>query len=154
GDFFNGAQIIFDTMIASGECKWSLQSGLVCLLPHGMDGAGPEHSSSRLERFLQLSNSSETQADDDLISLQVVFPTTPAQYFHLLRRQMLRNYRRPLIVASPKGLLRDPQCVSSLNDMADGTSFRSVLADRFAPDNASVKKLIFCSGKHFYTLSK
>ncbi|RXM27840.1 putative 2-oxoglutarate dehydrogenase E1 component DHKTD1, mitochondrial [Acipenser ruthenus] len=108
GDFFNGAQIIFDTFISGGEAKWLLQSGLVILLPHGYDGAGPEHSSCRIERFLQLCDSKEEGVDGDNVNMSVVNPTTPAQYFHLLRRQMIRNFRKPLIVASPKILLRFP----------------------------------------------
>ncbi|MGH0121611.1 UNVERIFIED_CONTAM: hypothetical protein FKN15_006588 [Acipenser sinensis] len=109
GDFFNGAQIIFDTFISGGEAKWLLQSGLVILLPHGYDGAGPEHSSCRIERFLQLCDSKEEGVDGDNVNMSVVNPTTPAQYFHLLRRQMIRNFRKPLIVASPKMLLRFPE---------------------------------------------
>ncbi|XP_026523430.1 probable 2-oxoglutarate dehydrogenase E1 component DHKTD1, mitochondrial [Notechis scutatus] len=108
GDFFNGAQIIFDTFISGGEAKWLLQSGLVVLLPHGYDGAGPEHSSCRVERFLQMCDSSEEGIDGDHVNMSVVHPTTPAQYFHLLRRQMVRNFRKPLIVVSPKTLLRLP----------------------------------------------
>lgn len=106
GDFFNGAQIIFDTFLSGGEAKWLLQSGLVILLPHGYDGAGPEHSSCRLERFLQLCDSKEEGVDGDTVNMGVVNPTLPAQYYHLLRRQMIRNFRKPLIVASPKTLLR------------------------------------------------
>ncbi|CAB1322714.1 unnamed protein product [Coregonus sp. 'balchen'] len=106
GDFFNGAQIIFDTFISGGEAKWLLQCGMVILLPHGYDGAGPEHSSCRIERFLQLCDSKEEGVDGDNINMAVVNPTTPAQYFHLLRRQMIRNFRKPLIVAGPKTLLR------------------------------------------------
>ncbi|XP_015685071.1 probable 2-oxoglutarate dehydrogenase E1 component DHKTD1, mitochondrial [Protobothrops mucrosquamatus] len=113
GDFFNGAQIIFDTFVSGGEAKWLLQSGLVVLLPHGYDGAGPEHSSCRIERFLQMCDSSEEGIDGDHINMSVVHPTTPAQYFHLLRRQMVRNFRKPLIVVSPKTLLRLPLCLVS-----------------------------------------
>ncbi|OBS71972.1 hypothetical protein A6R68_13454 [Neotoma lepida] len=105
GDFFNGAQIIFDTFISGGEAKWLLQSGIVILLPHGYDGAGPDHSSCRIERFLQMCDSAEEGVDSDTVNMFVVHPTTPAQYFHLLRRQMVRNFRKPLIVASPKMLL-------------------------------------------------
>ncbi|XP_054377623.1 2-oxoadipate dehydrogenase complex component E1 isoform X5 [Pongo abelii] len=108
GDFFNGAQIIFDTFISGGEAKWLLQSGIVTLLPHGHDGAGPDHSSCRIERFLQMCDSAEEGVDGDTVNMFVVHPTTPAQYFHLLRRQMVRNFRKPLIVASPKMLLRLP----------------------------------------------
>ncbi|KAG8960422.1 hypothetical protein FRC03_006542 [Tulasnella sp. 419] len=126
GDFFNGSQIIIDTYISSAETKWLKQSGLVMLLPHGLDGAGPEHSSSRIERMLQLTNdrydypSSET--DYRNVNMHVAYPTTPAQYFHLLRRQMKRNYRKPLIVAAPKGLLRLPREV-----MTKGLSERVAL---------------------------
>ncbi|KAK1338702.1 hypothetical protein QTO34_019359 [Cnephaeus nilssonii] len=108
GDFFNGAQIIFDTFISGGEAKWLLQSGIVILLPHGYDGAGPDHSSCRIERFLQMCDSAEEGVDGDTVNMFVAHPTTPAQYFHLLRRQMVRNFRKPLIVASPKMLLRFP----------------------------------------------
>ena len=129
GDFFNGAQIILDTFVSSGESKWGLQSGLVMLLPHGMDGAGPEHSSCRVERFLQMSDSAESRADGDNVNWEVVHPTTAAQYFHLLRRQQVRNYRKPLVVVAPKTLLRLPAAASSLHDMAPGTSFQQVLPD-------------------------
>ena len=129
GDFFNGAQIIIDTYISSGETKWLYQSGIVLLLPHGFDGAGPEHSSCRLERFLQMSSSKEDKIDSDDISFFIANPTTPANYFHLLRRQMVLPYRKPLIVASPKALLRLPECVSNLNEMSEQTSFKPVLDD-------------------------
>jgi probable 2-oxoglutarate dehydrogenase E1 component DHKTD1 len=152
GDFFNGAQVIVDTFLSSGEEKWLLQSGLVMLLPHGYDGAGPEHSSSRIERFLQLTNSSETSPDGDDINFQVVHPTTPAQYFHLLRAQIVRNFRKPLVVASPKILLRLPAAVSSLQDMVTGTTFQHVLPDPHVSSPSEVKKVVFCSGKHFYFL--
>ncbi|KAK7480383.1 hypothetical protein BaRGS_00028430 [Batillaria attramentaria] len=153
GDFFNGAQIIIDTYISSGELKWLLQSGLVMLLPHGMDGAGPEHSSCRIERFLQMCDSREDAVDGDNVNMQVVHPTTPAQYFHLLRRQMLRNFRKPLIVASPKLILRLPAAVSSLADMMPGTHFLPVIGDSTV-SAGSVKKVVLCSGKHFYALDK
>ena len=153
GDFFNGAQIMIDTYIASGELKWLLQSDLVMLLPHGMDGAGPEHSSCRVERFLQLTDSSEHKVDGDNVNLQVVNPTTPAQYFHLLRRQVIRNFRKPLIVAAPKVMLRLPAATSSLEDMSPGTSFLPVIGDAKVKGD-KVKKVIFCSGKHYYTLDK
>ncbi|KAE8616547.1 hypothetical protein XENTR_v10008833 [Xenopus tropicalis] len=153
GDFFNGAQIIFDTFISGGEAKWLLQSGIVILLPHGYDGAGPEHSSCRIERFLQMCDSSEEGVDGDTANMFIVNPTTPAQYFHLLRRQMVRNFRKPLIVASPKMLLRYPAAVSSLEDMAPGKTFRPVIGDSSA-DPKSVSKVILCSGKHYYALHK
>ncbi|SJL03317.1 related to Probable 2-oxoglutarate dehydrogenase E1 component DHKTD1 homolog, mitochondrial [Armillaria ostoyae] len=155
GDFFNGAQIIIDTFISSSESKWLKQSGIVMLLPHGLDGAGPEHSSSRIERMLQLSNDRYTYEEDPSfnINMHVVFPTTPAQYFHLLRRQMKRNYRKPLIVAGPKGLLRLSPAASSLSDLETRTSFRPVLADPY--DNASTaSRIIILSGKIYYDLLK
>nr|XP_021386731.2 probable 2-oxoglutarate dehydrogenase E1 component DHKTD1, mitochondrial [Lonchura striata domestica] len=153
GDFFNGAQIIFDTFISGGEAKWLLQSGIVILLPHGYDGAGPEHSSCRMERFLQMCDSSEEGVDGDQVNMSVVHPTTPAQYFHLLRRQMVRNFRKPLIVASPKVLLRLPAAVSSFEEMAPGTTFKPVIGD-FSVDPKSVTQVVLCSGKHYYALVK
>ncbi|EHH18884.1 Putative 2-oxoglutarate dehydrogenase E1 component DHKTD1, mitochondrial [Macaca mulatta] len=153
GDFFNGAQIIFDTFISGGEAKWLLQSGLVILLPHGYDGAGPDHSSCRIERFLQMCDSVEEGVDGDTVNMFVVHPTTPAQYFHLLRRQMVRNFRKPLIVASPKMLLRLPAAVSTLQEMAPGTTFNPVIGDS-SVDPEKVKTLVFCSGKHYYSLLK
>jgi 2-oxoglutarate dehydrogenase E1 component len=144
GDFANGAQIIFDQFISSSETKWLRASGLVALLPHGYEGQGPEHSSARLERFLQLA------AEDNI---QVVYPTTPASIFHLLRRQVLRNFRKPLIIMSPKSLLRHKLAVSAISEVADGTMFRPVLSDSSKDLNPSnVKKVIFCSGKVFYDL--
>ncbi|CAI9720641.1 probable 2-oxoglutarate dehydrogenase E1 component DHKTD1, mitochondrial [Octopus vulgaris] len=153
GDFFNGAQPIIDTYVTSGETKWLLQSGLVMLLPHGFDGAGPEHSSCRIERFLQLCDSKEDAIDGDHVNMEIVHPTTSGQYFHLLRRQMVRNYRKPLIVAAPKTLLRLSSAASSLLDMAPGTCYQPVLGDiKVNPE--SVTRLVFCSGKHFYALNK
>ncbi|CAF3579917.1 unnamed protein product [Rotaria socialis] len=157
GDFFNGAQIIIDTYVSGGELKFLTQSGIVMLLPHGMDGAGPEHSSCHLERFLQMTDSKENGIDGDDINMQIVNPTTPAQYFHLLRRQMIRNFRKPLIVAGPKILLRHPDCVSTLTDMADGTSFLPVLSDTMSKTKLNpekIKRLLFTSGKHYYTLNE
>ncbi|KAM4733569.1 2-oxoadipate dehydrogenase complex component E1 [Anableps anableps] len=153
GDFFNGAQIIFDTFISGGEAKWLLQCGMVILLPHGYDGAGPEHSSCRMERFLQMCDSKEEGVDGDNVNMAVVNPTTPAQYFHLLRRQMIRNFRKPLIVVGPKTLLRFSGAVSSLNELAPGTSFRPVLGDTSVPAE-SIQKVVLCSGKHYYALLK
>lgn len=153
GDFFNGAQIILDTYVCSGESKWGLQSGLVMLLPHGMDGAGPEHSSCRLERFLQMTDSREGSCDGDNVNWEVVHPTTSAQYFHLLRRQMVRNYRKPLVVVAPKVLLRLPAAASTLADLGPGTSFQTVLTDPTA-NPAAVERLVFVSGRHYYTLAK
>ncbi|XP_020515663.2 2-oxoadipate dehydrogenase complex component E1 [Labrus bergylta] len=153
GDFFNGAQIIFDTFISGGEAKWLLQCGMVILLPHGYDGAGPEHSSCRMERFLQMCDSKVEGVDSDSVNMAVVNPTTPAQYFHLLRRQMIRNFRKPLIVAGPKMLLRFSGAVSSLTELAPGTSFRPVIGDS-SVSAQSVQKVVLCSGKHYYALLK
>ncbi|XP_056243902.1 2-oxoadipate dehydrogenase complex component E1 [Seriola aureovittata] len=153
GDFFNGAQIIFDTFITGGEAKWLLQCGMVILLPHGYDGAGPEHSSCRMERFLQMCDSKEEGVDSDSVNMSVVNPTTPAQYFHLLRRQMIRNFRKPLIVVGPKTLLRFSGAVSSLTELAPGTSFKPVLGDT-SVSAASVQRVVLCSGKHYYALLK
>lgn len=144
GDFCNGAQIIIDQFIASGEVKWLRMSGLVMLLPHGYEGQGPEHSSARLERFLQLS------AEDNW---QVANCTTPANYFHILRRQLKRNFRKPLIMMTPKSLLRHKLAVSKLSDMKEGTTFHRVLGETeklVASDK--VKKLVLCSGKLYYDL--
>ncbi|OQV16425.1 putative 2-oxoglutarate dehydrogenase E1 component DHKTD1, mitochondrial [Hypsibius exemplaris] len=154
GDFFTGAQIIIDTYVTSGETKWLVQSGLVMLLPHGYDGAGPEHSSCRIERFLQQTDSSEVSIDGDDVNFCFAVPTTPAQYFHLLRRQIVRNYRKPLIVASPKTVLRLPAAVSDLSEMAPGTHFQPVLPDAAATDSKKVTRVVFVSGKHYYTLDK
>ncbi|KIK54180.1 hypothetical protein GYMLUDRAFT_48977 [Collybiopsis luxurians FD-317 M1] len=153
GDFFNGAQIIIDTFVSSSETKWLKQSGLVMLLPHGLDGAGPEHSSSRLERFLQLTNDRYDGINPVNINMHVVFPTTPAQYFHLLRRQILRNYRKPLIVAGPKGLLRLSAAASSLSDLEPGTKFKPVLSDPLG-NESTAKRVIVVTGKIYYDLIK
>ncbi|CAG9863171.1 unnamed protein product [Phyllotreta striolata] len=151
GDFFNGAQIVFDTFVSSGESKWLWQSGLTVLLPHGYDGAGPDHSSSRVERFLQMTDSREDRVDSDDVNMQVCQPSTPAQYFHLLRRQMVRNFRKPLIIVTPKILLRSPVCVSDFADMTPGTFFKPVLGDSMVVPSR-VKKILITSGKHFYSL--
>jgi 2-oxoglutarate dehydrogenase E1 component len=142
GDFANGAQVIVDQFIASAESKWQRMSGVTLLLPHGYEGQGPEHSSARVERFLSLC------ADDNL---QVVNCTTPAQFFHVLRRQMHRAFRKPLIVMHPKSLLRHPTAVSSLSELADGT-FQPVLPDPGDLDPAEVRRVLICSGKIFYAL--
>lgn len=157
GDFFNGAQIPIDTFISSSETKWLRQNGLVMLLPHGQDGAGPEHSSGRVERFLQMSDDpfDVDKTYDVTPNWHVVNCTTPAQYFHVLRRQMLRDYRKPLIVMAPKGLLKSAVAVSPLNDMGAGTSFKPVLDDpACTEDPGSVEKVVFVSGKLYYDLAK
>ena len=154
GDFFNCAQLYIDTFISSGEAKWLLQSGLVLLLPHGYDGDGPEHSSCRIERFLQLCNTSPGVYDSDNVNMNVVFPTSPAQYYHLLRRQQVRNFRKPLIVVGPKGLLRLSEAVSTLEDMSPGTHFKPVLSDPNAVSTGAVTHGILCSGKHYYALDQ
>ena len=153
GDFANGAQVVMDQFIASGEMKWLRMSGLTLLLPHGYEGQGPEHSSARLERYLQLC------AQDNM---QVCAPTTPANYFHILRRQMHRSFRKPLIVMTPKSLLRHKKCVSFLSDMEPSNSFHRVLRDqaeavpgattvKLAPD-AQIKRVVLCSGKVYFDL--
>lgn len=129
GDFFNGAQIIFDTFISSGETKWMRSNGLVVLLPHGYDGAASEHSSCRVERFLQMTDSKETKPDGDNVNFNVINPTTPAQYFHALRRQIIRNFRKPLIVVAPKTLLRLSDATSSFKDFQPGTAFQPILGN-------------------------
>ena len=141
GDFANGAQVVIDQFIVSAQHKWERLSGLVMLLPHGFEGQGPEHSSARIERFLQLCASE---------NIQVCVPSTPAQIFHLMRRQAIRNLRTPLVVISPKSLLRNPNAVSSIEDLCNG-SYECVLDD---PDSKhkKVKKIILCSGKVFYDL--
>ena len=144
GDFANGAQVIVDQFISSGEAKWLRMSGLVMLLPHGYEGQGPEHSSARLERYLQL-------CGED--NMQVLNCSTPANYFHALRRQLKRDFRKPLIIMTPKSLLRNKMCVSKLSDMAEQTAFRRVIKD---PDinlkDKNIKKVVICSGKVFYNL--
>jgi 2-oxoglutarate dehydrogenase E1 component len=153
GDFANGAQVIFDQFISSGERKWLRMSGLVCLLPHGYEGQGPEHSSARLERYLQMC------AEDNL---QVANCTTPANYFHILRRQLKRDIRKPLILMTPKSLLRHKRAVSSLADMAIGTSFHRLLWDdaeqrsksegvKLAKDDR-IRRVVLCTGKVYYDL--
>ena len=143
GDFVNGAQVVIDQFIASGEVKWGRMCGLTLMLPHGYEGAGPEHSSGRIERFLQLC------AD---YNMQVCVPATPVQMYYLLRRQMVRPYRKPLIIFSPKSLLRHKESVSPLEEFAN---------DKFRPvneewddtiDPEKVKRVVFCSGKVFYDL--
>ncbi|KAI8130304.1 putative 2-oxoglutarate dehydrogenase E1 component DHKTD1 [Lucilia cuprina] len=152
GDFANGAQIIIDNFIISGETKWMDSNGLVLLLPHGYDGAASEHSSCRIERFLQLCDSKECAADSDNVNVQVVNPTTPAQYFHVLRRQQIRNFRKPLVIVAPKVLLRLSAATSSYTDFTEGTHFHNVLGDKTVHQD-SVKRVILCSGKHYYNLA-
>jgi len=142
GDFANGAQVIIDQFIAAAESKWQRPSGIVLLLPHGYEGQGPEHSSARLERYLQLC------AEDNM---QVANPTTPAQYFHILRRQMKRPFRKPLIVMTPKSLLRAEYCVSTVADFTEGR-FHEVLSGPAAGIAQEVTRVIFCSGKVYYDL--
>ncbi|HET9555449.1 MAG TPA: 2-oxoglutarate dehydrogenase E1 component, partial [Anaeromyxobacteraceae bacterium] len=141
GDFANAAQVIIDQFLSSGEAKWNRLSGLVLLLPHGMEGQGPEHSSARLERFLNLS------VDDNW---RVVNLTTPAQIFHALRRQLATPVRKPLVVMSPKSLLRHPQAVSPLAELATGR-FRRLLVDPAAP--AGADRVVLCTGKLYYDLA-
>jgi 2-oxoglutarate dehydrogenase E1 component len=143
GDFVNAAQVIIDQFIASAETKWSRLSGLVMLLPHGFEGMGPEHSSARLERFLELASEN---------NMQIIQPTTPAQYFHALRHQVVRPWRKPLVVMTPKSLLRHPKAVSSLSECATG-EFRRVIPDA-DPQRANVEGVLMCSGKLYYELDQ
>ncbi len=140
GDFANGGQIIIDQFLSAAEDKWKVQNGLVMLLPHGYEGQGAEHSSARLERFLQLCAQE---------NMQVVNATTPANFFHLLRRQMIRKFRKPLVVMSPKSLLRHPKCTSSVEELATG-KFQEVIDDNIPAKD--IEKVVFCSGKLFYEL--
>jgi 2-oxoglutarate dehydrogenase E1 component len=152
GDFANGAQVVFDQFVSSGERKWLRMSGLVCLLPHGYEGQGPEHSSARLERFLQMS------AEDNM---QVANCTTPANYFHILRRQLKRDIRKPLILMTPKSLLRHKRAASRLDEMGPGTSFHRLLWDdaqmlpaekiKLVADD-KIRRVVMCSGKVYYDL--
>ena len=152
GDFANGAQVVFDQFISSGERKWLRMSGLVCLLPHGYEGQGPEHSSARLERFLQMC------AEDNM---QVANCTTPSNYFHILRRQLKREFRKPLILMTPKSLLRHKRAVSRLDEMAGASTFHRILWDdaqilkgekiKLSKDN-KIRRVVLCSGKVYYDL--
>jgi 2-oxoglutarate dehydrogenase E1 component len=152
GDFANGAQVLFDQFISSGERKWLRMSGLVCMLPHGYEGQGPEHSSARLERYLQMC------AEDNM---QVVYATTPANFFHVLRRQLRREIRKPLILMTPKSLLRHKRAVSRLDEMGAGTTFHRILYDdaqmlpdekiKLVPDD-KIRRVVLCSGKVYYDL--
>ena len=152
GDFANGAQVIFDQFISSGERKWLRMSGLVCLLPHGYEGQGPEHSSARLERFLQMC------AEDNM---QVANCTTPANYFHILRRQLKREFRKPLILMTPKSLLRHRRAVSRLDEFGPDSTFHRLLWDDaqfrkgekivLVPDD-KIRRVVLCSGKVYFDL--
>lgn len=142
GDFANGAQVVIDQFISSGEQKWGRLCGLTMLLPHGYEGQGPEHSSARLERYLQLCAEQ---------NMQVVVPSTPAQVYHMIRRQVVRPMRRPLIVMSPKSLLRHPLCVSSMEELANGT-FQAAIPEIDDLDPAKVRRVVMCSGKVYYDL--
>ena len=142
GDFANGAQVVFDQFISSGEHKWGRLCGLTMLLPHGYEGQGPEHSSARLERYLQLCAEH---------NMQVAVPTTPAQIYHLLRRQVIRPLRKPLVVLTPKSLLRHPLAISTLEDLAEG-SFQTVIAEVDQIDAKKVERVVLCSGKVYYDL--
>ncbi|MBK9271562.1 MAG: 2-oxoglutarate dehydrogenase E1 component [Saprospiraceae bacterium] len=144
GDFSNGAQVIFDQYIASAELKWSRMSGLVLLLPHGYDGQGPEHSSARMERYLQAC------AEFNIIVANV---STPSNFFHLMRRQLAFNFRKPLVVMSPKSLFRHPECMSSLNEFGPDTKFKEIMIDPIA-DPKSIEKILFCSGQVYYDLKR
>jgi 2-oxoglutarate dehydrogenase E1 component len=142
GDFANGAQVVIDQFITSGEHKWSRLCGLTMLLPHGYEGQGPEHSSARLERFMQLSAEH---------NIQVCAPTTPAQVFHMLRRQAIRPLRKPLVVMSPKSLLRHKEAISTIDELAEG-HFHNVLDETDDLDPAKIQRIVICSGKVFYDL--
>jgi 2-oxoglutarate dehydrogenase E1 component len=143
GDFANGAQSIIDQFVAAGEAKWLRASGLVMLLPHGFEGQGPEHSSARLERYLQLC------AEDNM---QVANCTTPANYFHILRRQIRRDFRKPLIMMTPKSLLRHKLAVSKLSDFTGESHFRRIISDLNPPAEGETRRLVLCSGKLAYEL--
>ena len=142
GDFVNGAQVVIDQFISSGEAKWGRLCGLTLFLPHGYEGQGPEHSSARLERFLQLCAEH---------NMQVCVPSTPAQCFHMLRRQMVRPLRKPLIVMTPKSLLRHRLAVSSLDELATGR-FQTLIPDAEPLIDSDVERIVFCSGKVYYDL--
>ena len=167
GDFANTAQVIIDQFVASGEQKWLRQSGLVMLLPHGYEGQGPEHSSARMERFLQMSDEDAAIVPDSKdgkeamqiqrSNWQIVNITTPANYYHALRRQIKRDFRKPLVVFSPKSLLRHPQVVSPLSEFEPGNKFKVLIDEREpaaikAPEQ--IDRILLCSGKVYYELLK
>lgn len=165
GDFVNGAQVTIDQFIATGEDKWHRQCGMVMLLPHGYDGQGAEHSSCRVERFLQLVNDDEDVIPDNMDvgertqiqhhNLQVVNCTTPANYFHVLRRQVHRQFRKPLVVVAPKALLRDKRCTSTIEEFGESTRFQRVLPENnqtIIDNSEKVRRVIFCTGKVYYDL--
>jgi 2-oxoglutarate dehydrogenase E1 component len=143
GDFANNAQVVIDQFISSGESKWGRLCGLTMLLPHGYEGQGPEHSSARLERYLQMSAEH---------NMQICVPSTPAQVYHMLRRQAIRPMRKPLIAFTPKSLLRHKEAVSSLEELAEG-SFQVVISDTANLKSKAVKRLVLCSGKVYYDLA-
>jgi len=146
GDFANGAQVIIDQFLSSGEAKWLRMSGLVMLLPHGYEGQGPEHSSARIERYLQLCAEG---------NIQVSNLTGAANYFHALRRQIRRNFRKPLVIFTPKSLLRAKEVMSRLDDLAPGSSFHRVIGETeaIAPDD-KVRRVVLCTGKVYFDLAK
>ena len=142
GDFVNGAQVVIDQFLSSGEAKWGRLCGLVLFLPHGYEGQGPEHSSARLERFMQLCSND---------NIQVCVPTTPAQMFHMIRRQIVMSTRKPLIVMTPKSLLRNKASTSTLEELTGG-GFQLILDDDRISDKTQVKRVVMCSGKVYYDL--
>jgi len=144
GDFANGAQVVIDQFIASGEVKWGRVNGITLMLPHGYEGQGPEHSSARVERFMQLAADS---------NMQIVQPTTASQIFHILRRQMVRNLRKPLIIFTPKSLLRNKEAASPLSEFTKG-GFQTVIPDSGDLTPSKVKRMVLCSGKVYYDLVK
>lgn len=166
GDFMNGAQIIVDQFLSAGETKWLRQCGLTLLLPHGYEGQGPEHSSCRIERFLQMVDDQENvvppmaqelRKQIQQTNMQVANITTPANYYHILRRQIHRGFRKPLVIATPKSLLRHKSAVSKLSEMAEGTSFQRLIPEATPQVLATpkkVRKLILCTGKVYYDLEK
>jgi len=166
GDFANTAQCIIDQFIASGQSKWVRQSGLVMLLPHGMEGMGPEHSSARPERFLQMcSDDPDVMPPQDAefavhqlsdINMIVANCSTPGNYYHILKRQIALPFRKPLIVMTPKSLLRHPECRSSFDEVTPGTEFQRMILDKgsASANPASISKVLFCTGKVYYDLIK